>query len=61
MLKNIYLFIYSFLVVLGLSCSMWDLVPWPGIKPRPPALGTWSLTHWTTREVPVFKGEEIKL
>ena len=20
------------------SCSMWDLVPWPGIEPRPPAL-----------------------
>ena len=34
-----------------LSCGMWDLVPWPGIKPGPPALGAWSLTHWTTREV----------
>ena len=22
---------------------MWDLVPWPGIEPRPPALGVWSL------------------
>ena len=31
---------------------MRDVVPWPGIKPRPPALGTWSLSHWTTREVP---------
>ena len=27
--KNIYL------SAQGLSCSMWDLVPWPGIKPRP--------------------------
>ena len=36
-----------------LSCSMWDLVPWPGIKPRPPVLGVWTLSHWTTREVPV--------
>ena len=27
------------------TCSMWDLVPWPGIKPWPPALGTWSLDH----------------
>ena len=35
-----------------LSCGMWDLFPWPGIEPTPPALGTWSLTHWTTREVP---------
>ena len=34
------------------SCSMWDLVPWSGIKPRSPALGVWSLNHWTTREVP---------
>jgi len=24
----------------------------PGIKPWPPALGAWSLSHWTTREVP---------
>ena len=33
-------------------CSTWDLVPWAGIKPSPPALGVWSLSHWTTREVP---------
>ena len=33
------------------SCHMWDLVPWPESKPRPPALGAWSLSHWTTREV----------
>ena len=37
-------------------CSMWHLVPWPGIGPlpRPPALGAQSLSHWTTREVPVL-------
>ena len=35
-----------------LSCGMWDLVPRPGIKPGPPALGAWSLSHWTTRAVP---------
>ena len=28
------------------------LVPWPAIKPRPPALRTWGLSRWTTREVP---------
>ena len=28
-------------------------VPWPGIRPRPPALGEWNLNHWSTREVPV--------
>ena len=50
--------IYSFyltftnLAVLGLSCGTQDLVPCPGIQPRPPALGAWSLSHWTTKEVP---------
>ena len=50
---NIYLlFVLFILAALGLSCGMWDLVPQPGIEPRPPALGVQSLTHWTTREVP---------
>ena len=35
-----------------LHCRMWDLVPWPQMEPRPPALGTQSLTHWSIREVP---------
>ena len=35
-----------------LSCGMWDLVPWPGIESRSPALAVWSLSHWTTRGVP---------
>ena len=35
-----------------LSCSVWDLVPRAGIEPGPPALGAWSLSYWTTREVP---------
>ena len=34
------------------SCGMRDLIPWPGMEPGPPALGAWSLNHWTTREVP---------
>ena len=33
------------------SCSMWDLVPWPGIECGAPALGARTLSHWTTREV----------
>ena len=28
------------------------LVPWPGIKLGPPALGVWSPSHWTTSKVP---------
>ena len=61
-----YLFIYlavpslscstrDLFVVCGIfSCGMQDLVPWPGIEPRSPALGARSLNHWTTREVPNF-------
>ena len=30
---------------------MKDLVLWPGIEFRPPALGAQDLSHWTTREV----------
>ena len=28
---------------------MRDLVPWPGIHPGPPALGSWNLSHWIMR------------
>ena len=41
-----------------LTCSMWTLSygmhvesSSSGIEPGPPALGVWSLTPWTTREV----------
>ena len=43
-----YLFI---LAALGCSCSMWSLVPRPGVKPGPPALEACSLSHWTARQV----------
>ena len=42
----------SLLSMQTLSCGTWDLVLWPGIESRPPALGAQSLNHWTTREVP---------
>ena len=47
----------------GLSCDMqdllvaaqsWDLVPPPGIEPRPTVLGMQSLSHGTTREDPAI-------
>ena len=41
-------------IFLVACCSMWDLILRPGIEPRLPALGVWSLSHWTTREVPVL-------
>ena len=34
----------------ALSCSIWDLVSWPGIEFGPPPLGEQSLSHWTTRK-----------
>ena len=37
-----------------LSCSTWDLVPWPGIESGLPALGAWSLSCWTATEVPML-------
>ena len=37
-----------------LRCNMLNLIPWPGIEPGLLALGAWSLSHWTTREVTFF-------
>ena len=50
-LKNIFIDLFN-LDVAGLSCSMWGLVPRPGIEPRPPALEAQTLRCWTTREGP---------
>ena len=39
---------------------MWYLVPWPGIEPRPPALGVWNVSHRATREVLLLlKGKRV--
>ena len=53
------MYIFTYLAVSGLHCSIqtlgcgiWDLVSYPGIELRAPALGTQSLSHWTTKEVP---------
>ena len=48
----IYIFFFIYLDVPGLSCSMWNLVPLPGIEPWPPALGTQRLGYWTIRDIP---------
>ena len=42
---------------------MQDLVPWPGIKPWPPALGVWNVKCWSTQEVPqgvILQGQRQK-
>ena len=49
--KNIYSFVYLVCAVC-LNCSTLGLLPRPGTEARPPALGAWSPSPWTTREVP---------
>ena len=51
-LSSSHFFIYK-IFILFLAAPSDILVPWPGIEPVPPALVTWSLKHWTTREVPL--------
>lgn len=38
-------------------CVVWDLIPWPGIKPKPSAMEVQSLDQRTTREV--LKGHRL--
>ena len=38
-----------------------DLVSWPEMEPRPPALGLGSLSHRTTREVPALSFVKVAL
>ena len=40
----------SFVIFLFLACGI--LVPWPGIKPRSPAVEVQSCKLWTARELP---------
>ena len=47
-----FFFSFFYLTALGLSGGMWDLIPQPGIEPGAPAVGVWSLSHWTIREAP---------
>ena len=52
--RSYFFFNFTYLLAPGLSYSMWDLVPWPGIKSRPSTLGGQSLSHQTTRKVPLI-------
>ena len=51
-LEQVFFFKIIYLAAPFLSCGIWNLVAWPGIKPGSPAWGVQSLSHWTTREVP---------
>ena len=48
------LFFFCLFLFLAAASTCRIFVPWPGIEHTPPALGAWSLNHWTAREVPVF-------
>ena len=49
--------LWQFLVVAcgTFSCGTWGLVPWPGA----PDLPVWSLSYWTTGEVPLLPFESF--
>ena len=52
---DFFFFFFSiYLPAPDLSCGMWELVPWSGTEPRSPTLGAWSLSQWTTRDVPKY-------
>ena len=44
---------FSIFIFGCMACGV--LVPQSGIEPVPPALEAWSLSHWTSREIPHFK------
>ena len=46
---------------IAMPCSMWTLVPQPGIEPMTPVLGVQRLKHRTAREVLDFFLEELFL
>ena len=44
-----FLYLFSFFFGCAMQHSSWTR---PGLEPVAPALGEWSLNHWTTREIP---------
>ena len=43
-------------------CVMWDLVPWPGIKPGPPCIGgveSWLLDHQRSPRANTYYGDAL--
>ena len=58
-ISNVYLFTWllwhvesSILIV---TCGRWNLVPWPGIEPRPPVLGAQSLSLCISKTDDLYK------
>ena len=53
---SVHSFVARFFFFFLLVCEAYiPIVPWPEIKPVPPAVEAQSLNHWTTREVPVTR------
>ena len=44
-----YVFLFIIIFFGCITCGI--LVSWPRTEPMPPALESWSLNHWTTKEV----------
>ena len=51
MFKIFICLLFIYLALTDFSCSIWDIVPLPGIEPRSPPLGVHTLSHWPTKEV----------
>ena len=54
LLSSLHVYGFCLFFVKGQSHEAYGiLMPWPGIKPMPPAVEVRHLDHWTTREVPL--------
>ena len=53
-ISQMLLFLFYIFTLLAVLHSMWDLVPCPGIKPGPPALGEQTHSYRATWEVSTF-------
>ena len=56
-------FLFIYLTELGLSCGMWDLVPWPGIKPQVLCIGSsesWPLDCWGSPILSILESLIVK-
>ena len=56
--RRFFFLIFKIFFIFGHS-TCWILIPWPGIRPTPPALEAQSLNHWATREFPSMNNFNI--
>ena len=62
---NVSLWLHQVLVatwrIFDLCWGMWNALLWPGIEPKPLALGAQNLSHWTTREISQMHFQMVSL